>query len=91
MPEGNSTPPTSKETQADASAEQPLLDGVNEFFDFSAKGTDALARSSEAMFKAMELVGREIIDFTDKRVRAMSDGRDLAALDVSPRRDWSFP
>jgi hypothetical protein len=73
MPEGNSTPPTSKKEAAAAAAEQPLFDGMNEFFDLSAKGTEALARSSEVMFKAMESVGREIIDFTDKRVRAMSD------------------
>ena len=77
MPEGNSTPPSSKTSQDQqaitAAAEQPLLDGMNEFFDLSAKGTDALVRSGEAMFKAMESVGRELIDFTDKRVRAMND------------------
>lgn len=75
MPEGKSTPPasTEKQTQAQAAAEQGVLDGVNEFFEISAKGTEALARSGEVMFKAMETVGREIIDFTDKRVRAMND------------------
>ena len=73
MPEGNSTPPKSQDQQEAAVAEQPLLDGMNEFFDFSAKGTEALVRSGEAMFKAMESVGRELIDFTDKRVRAVSD------------------
>jgi hypothetical protein len=83
MPEGNSTPLSSQTSQASqdqqaasaitAAAEQPMLDGMNEFFDLSAKGTDALVRSGEAMFKAMESVGRELIDFTDKRVRAVSD------------------
>jgi hypothetical protein len=76
MPEGNSTPPSSKtsqEQQAKAAAEQPLVNSMNDFFDLSAKGTDALMRSGEAMFKAMESVGRELIDFTDKRVRAVSD------------------
>lgn len=76
MPEGNSTPPSSKTSQeqkAIAAAEQPLLNGMNDFFDLSAKGTDALVRSSEAMFKAMESVGRELIDFADKRVRAVND------------------
>lgn len=79
MPEGNSTPPTSKKSQeqkqeqTQATAAEPLLDGMNEFFDLGTKSTEALARSSEAMFKAMETMGRELIDFTDKRVRAMSD------------------
>ena len=79
MPEGNTTPPTSKKTQeqkqeqTQATAAEPLLDGMNEFFDLGTKSTEALARSSEAMFKAMETMGRELIDFTDKRVRAISD------------------
>jgi hypothetical protein len=78
MPEGNSTPPKSthaksQDKQTTTSAEAPMLDGVNEFFDLSAKSTEALVRSGEVMFKAMESVGREIIDFTDKRVRAVSD------------------
>jgi hypothetical protein len=75
MPEGNSTPPTSKETQeqTQATAAEPVLGGMNEFFDLGTKSTEALARSSEAMFKAMETMGRELIDFTDKRVRAVSD------------------
>lgn len=73
MPEGKSTPPASTETQTQETAEQGVLDGMNELFDLSAKGTEALVRSSEVMFKAMESVGRELIDFADKRVRAVSD------------------
>jgi hypothetical protein len=78
MPEGNSTPPKSRdqastEHQGKSSAEQPVLDGMTDFFELSTKGTEALVRSGEVMFKAMESVGRELIDFTDKRVRAVSD------------------
>ena len=87
MPDGKSTPPTSQSQAAQAQApkqaqqehkpstsgEPPLLDGMSEFFDLNVKGTDALVRSGEAMFAAMESVGREIIDFTDQRVRAMTD------------------
>jgi len=77
MPEGNSTRPRSQKTQeqkqTETTAAEPLLGGMNEFFDLGTKSTEALARSSEAMFKAMETMGRELIDFTDKRVRAMSD------------------
>ena len=73
MPEGNSTPPRSQEKQTETTAAEPLLGGMNEFFDLGTKSTEALARSSEAMFKAMETMGRELIDFTDKRMRAVSD------------------
>jgi hypothetical protein len=73
MPEGKSTPQASTEHKASKSGEQPMLNGMNDFFDMSAKGTEALVRSGEVMFKAMEVVGRELIDFTDKRVRAASD------------------
>lgn len=74
MPEGNSTPPaTTTRQRAKGSTEQDMLGGVNDFFELSAKSTEALVRSGEVMFKAMESVGREIIDFTDKRVRAVND------------------
>lgn len=81
MPEGNSTPPKSthaksqesQDQQEITSAAQPPLGGINEFFDLGTKSSEALARSSEVMFKAMESVGCELIDFTDKRMRAVSD------------------
>jgi len=73
MPEGNSTPPAKTEKSGAKTMQQPLTEGVSDFFELSAKGTEALVRSGEVMFKAMESMGRELIDFTDKRVRAMSD------------------
>jgi len=83
MPEGNSKPPpspdktsqqkSSQQAQTASAGEPQLFDGMTGLFDMSTKGTEALVRSGEAMFKAMESVGRELIDFTDKRVRAVSD------------------
>ncbi|MDH3235708.1 MAG: phasin family protein [Alphaproteobacteria bacterium] len=88
MPDGKSTPPPTAQTsasQAQASeqaqhetnsssaGEQLVLDGMNDFFDLNVKGTEALVRSSEALFTALESVGREIIDFADQRMRAVTD------------------
>lgn len=50
-----------------------MFDGMSDFFDLNVKGTEAVVRSSEALFTALESVGREIIDFADQRVRAITD------------------
>jgi len=62
-----------REPKASTVGEQPMFDGMSDFFDLNVKGTEALVRSSEALFTALESVGREIIDFADQRMRAVTD------------------
>ena len=65
--ESESQEPEKPETEAGAAS------AFSDFVGLNNAGFEAFMKSSDSMFRAMASINSEIIDFTDKRVRAVWD------------------